>query len=87
MPALFRQTCPLFPVRLTKSVRMRMRAVEKLLADPDLPNLKVIALFRYNIRRGTRQNYLKQNFGITANPGFPRNLREFNLNRCNAEIT
>jgi len=45
MPELVKKTCNLFPIRLIKTVRLRVRFVEPLLTDPDLA-LKIIVLVR-----------------------------------------
>ena len=45
MPDLMNKVCPLFPVRVIKTVRLRMPLVTDLLEDPDL-SLKVIVLVR-----------------------------------------
>ena len=44
-PEFLNRVCPLFPIRLIKTVRLRMTLVEKLLRDADL-SLKVIFLVR-----------------------------------------
>ena len=47
MPELYRSTCPIFPIRLTKTVRLRVGATEKLLNDPVLgKTLKIVVLVR-----------------------------------------
>ncbi|XP_059093759.1 carbohydrate sulfotransferase 1-like [Tigriopus californicus] len=46
MPRLYQAVCPLFPIRLIKTVRLRVEYTAELLADPELPNLKVIVLIR-----------------------------------------
>ena len=44
---LYRATCPLFPIRLIKTIFMPVQDVEKSLNDPEISqNLKVIILFR-----------------------------------------
>ena len=41
------ETCPIFPIRLIKTVRLRVKETEKLLLDPEIGNaLKVILLVR-----------------------------------------
>lgn len=45
-PRLYQAVCPLFPIRLIKTVRLRVEHTAHLLADPELPNLKVIVLIR-----------------------------------------
>lgn len=45
MPELMKKSCNLFPIRLIKTVRLRVRFIEELLQQPDL-NLKVIVLVR-----------------------------------------
>ena len=45
MPDLMNKVCPLFPVRLIKTVRLRIPHLDDLLQDPDL-SLKVIVLVR-----------------------------------------
>ena len=44
--AFIDQICPLFPIRIVKTVRMRLETARKLLQNPDLNNLKVIFLVR-----------------------------------------
>ncbi|TRY73019.1 hypothetical protein TCAL_14057, partial [Tigriopus californicus] len=46
MPEFYQAVCPLFPLQLMKTVRLRVEYTAELLADPELPNLKVIALIR-----------------------------------------
>ena len=47
MPELYYITCPLFPIRIIKTVIMRVQAAENLLSDPDLgQTLKIVVLFR-----------------------------------------
>ncbi len=46
LPKLFNQTCHLFPMRIAKTVRLRVAATERLLSDPRLPNLRVVVLVR-----------------------------------------
>ncbi len=47
MPEFYHATCPLFPIRLIKTVRLRVPYIEDLLKDPEIgPNLKVIMLVR-----------------------------------------
>ena len=46
LPLLYKAACPLFPVRIVKTVRMRVRETEALLRDPALANLKVVVLLR-----------------------------------------
>eukprot|EP00095_Tigriopus_kingsejongensis_P001704 maker-scaffold802_size95064-snap-gene-0.15 protein:Tk01704 transcript:maker-scaffold802_size95064-snap-gene-0.15-mRNA-1 annotation:"carbohydrate sulfotransferase 1" len=46
MPRFYQAVCPLFPIRLIKTVRLRIQYTENLLQDPDLPNLKVVVLVR-----------------------------------------
>ena len=46
MPSLTEQTCPLFPIRLIKLVRMRLETVKKLFEDPELNTLKLVFLIR-----------------------------------------
>lgn len=46
MPKLYQEVCPLFPIRLIKTVRLRVSDTETHLNDPEMPNFKVIALFR-----------------------------------------
>ena len=45
MPELLNRVCPVFPVRLIKTVRLRIPHLDNLLQDPDL-SLKVIVLVR-----------------------------------------
>lgn len=45
MPELMNKVCPVFPVRLIKTVRLRIPHLDDLLQDPDL-SLKVIVLVR-----------------------------------------
>ena len=47
MPEFARQACSLFPIRLIKTVRLRVSMVERLLKQNEFgPNLKVIVLVR-----------------------------------------
>ena len=46
LPLFYRATCPLFPIRIVKTVRMRVQETEALLRDPELANLKVVVLVR-----------------------------------------
>ena len=47
MPELYLSTCPYFPIRVIKTVRLRVEETEKLLLDPDLgQTLKVVVLVR-----------------------------------------
>ncbi len=46
LPKLYVQSCPLFPLRVIKTVRLRLRDARRLLDDPELPNLKVVVLVR-----------------------------------------
>ncbi|TRY63959.1 hypothetical protein TCAL_08236 [Tigriopus californicus] len=46
MPEFYQAVCPLFPIQLIKTVRLRVEYAAKLLADPELVNLKVIVLIR-----------------------------------------
>ena len=47
MPELYLSTCPIFPIRLIKTVRLRVEETEKLLLDPELgPPLKIVVLVR-----------------------------------------
>ena len=47
MPELYHKTCPLFPIRVVKTVRLRVKAAEKLLNDPELgQTLKIVILVR-----------------------------------------
>lgn len=45
MPQLFEKSCHLFPVRVIKTVRMRLKYIEELMNEADL-NLKTIVLVR-----------------------------------------
>ena len=45
LPEFHAATCPMFPIRLIKTVRLRVPSIEELLQDRDL-NLKVIVLVR-----------------------------------------
>ena len=45
MPELMKRACQQFPIRLIKTVRLRVQFIEDLLQEPDL-NLKVIVLVR-----------------------------------------
>ena len=40
------ETCPLLPIRTIKTIRIRYNQAEKFLSDPEMPNFKLIALFR-----------------------------------------
>ena len=47
MPELYRSTCPMFPIRVIKTVRLRVEATEKLLNDPVVgKTLKIVVLVR-----------------------------------------
>ena len=47
LPEMFYSTCPIFPIRLTKTIRLPFKETEPLLMDPDIgKSLKVIYLFR-----------------------------------------
>ena len=46
LPLFYKAVCPLFPVRIVKTVRMRVKETEALLRDPELANLKVVVLLR-----------------------------------------
>ena len=63
MPELVKKTCNLFPIRLIKTVRLRVRFVEPLLTDPDLA-LKIIVLVRDP--RGVMRSRLVLNFLILS---------------------
>jgi len=71
MPDYLNKVCPLFPIKLIKTVRLRVRKVEKLLEDPEM-NLKVIVLVRdprgvYNSRSsGAVKKWCKRD--MCANP-------------------
>ena len=45
MPELIEKACNLFPIRLIKTIRLKIQYIEELLFQPDL-NLKVIFLVR-----------------------------------------
>ena len=46
-PELYYKVCPIFPIRLIKTVRMRVRETEKLLLDTQLgKTLKIVILVR-----------------------------------------
>jgi len=71
MPDYLSHVCPLFPIKLIKTVRLRVRKIEKLLSDPAM-DLKVIVLVRdprgvYNSRNtGPVKNWCKND--LCANP-------------------
>jgi len=71
MPDYLNHVCPLFPIKLIKTVRLRVRKIEKLLGDPAM-DLKVIVLVRdprgvYNSRNtGPVKNWCKND--LCANP-------------------
>ena len=47
MPELYFKTCPIFPIRVIKTVRMRVAETEKLLLDSELKEtLKIVVLVR-----------------------------------------
>jgi len=47
MPELYLKTCPIFPIRVIKTVRLRVQETEKLLLDPQLgKTLKIVVLVR-----------------------------------------
>ena len=47
MPELYLKTCPIFPIRVIKTVRMRVAETENLLLDPELKDtLKIVFLVR-----------------------------------------
>ena len=47
IPEFYSATCSLFPIRVIKTVRLRVSVVEDLLRDPDIgSNLKVVMLVR-----------------------------------------
>ena len=47
MPELYRSTCPMFPIRVIKTVRLRVQATKKLLNDPVVgKTLKIVVLVR-----------------------------------------
>ena len=47
LPEMYYSTCPIFPIRLTKTIRLPFNETEPLLMDPDVgKSLKVIYLFR-----------------------------------------
>ena len=47
MPELYLKSCPTFPIRLIKTVRLRVKQIENLLLDPELRHtLKVVVLVR-----------------------------------------
>ena len=47
LPEVFYSTCPVFPIRLTKTIRLSFNEAEPLLMDPEIgKSLKVIYLFR-----------------------------------------
>ena len=47
MPELYLQACPTFPIRLVKTVRLRVEQINRLLLDPELgEKLKVVVLVR-----------------------------------------
>ena len=45
MPQYLNAVCPLYPIKLIKTVRLRVKATEKLLQDPAM-DLKIIVLVR-----------------------------------------
>jgi hypothetical protein len=48
MPEFYKAACPLFPVRLIKTVRLRVPYIHTLFRDPKLGQaLKVVMLTRY----------------------------------------
>lgn len=71
MPEYLNQICPLYPIRLIKTVRLRVAKVERLLQDPAM-DLKVVMLVRdprgvYNSRgSGPVTTWCKQD--MCANP-------------------
>jgi len=71
MPDYLNHACPLFPIKLVKTVRLRVRKVEKLIQDPAM-DLKVIVLVRdprgvYNSRSsGPVKSWCKND--LCANP-------------------
>ena len=46
LPLFYKAACPLFPVRIVKTVRMRVAETEALLTAKGLQNLKVVVLLR-----------------------------------------
>jgi hypothetical protein len=46
LPLFFKTVCPLFPVRIIKTVRMRVMETEAFLKDVRMPNVKVVVLMR-----------------------------------------
>ena len=47
MPELFYSTCPIFPIRVIKTVRFRVEGAKDLLNDPELnTTLKIVVLVR-----------------------------------------
>ena len=47
LPTFYRFACPLFPIRLVKVVRLRVKLIDDLLNDPTIgENLKVVVLMR-----------------------------------------
>ena len=47
MPELYLSTCPIFPIRVIKTVRLRVEETEKLILDPELgKTLKIVVLVR-----------------------------------------
>ena len=47
MPECYRTTCPLFPIRVIKTVRLRVPYIEALLKDPEISSrLKIVMLTR-----------------------------------------
>ena len=53
----------LFPIRLVKTVRLRVREAEELLADPALANLKVVKRrFRFCLRITSSPSCLELDF-------------------------
>merc|ERR1711894_40453 len=61
LPTLYYSTCPMFPIRLIKTVRLRIRETEKLFLDPIIgKTLKVILLVRDP--RGMMKSRLSQSW-------------------------
>jgi hypothetical protein len=47
MPEFYRATCPLYPIRLIKTVRLRVPFIEDLIRDPEIgSNMKIVMLTR-----------------------------------------
>ena len=77
LPKFYYSTCPIFPIRLIKTIRLSYKETEELLSDPEISqSLKIIFLFRDP--RGVQQSMKR----ICDNPGWKFNSCNDIQNLC-----